>query len=98
MDENFADAPKSLGEFRAWAKGDASAWTARDALVSVLREIDSGRLKTDNLIIAYREMIGDGPGWTPQYVRAVYGSEFQMERTIGLLEVVKHKILVEANG
>jgi hypothetical protein len=59
MSDNFAAHPPSLGEVKANRACDASKWTPRDMLVSLLREIDSGRLKVDAMIVCYRYEGGD---------------------------------------
>ena len=48
---SFADHPKTLSELRSEKSGDASDWTARDLLVHLLREIDSGRLAITDLVL-----------------------------------------------
>lgn len=41
---DFAGQPISLSERRAEKSGKAKDWSPRDALVSLLREIDAGEL------------------------------------------------------
>lgn len=54
MDDNFADAPISITEARSERDRDAAKWTARDVLISMLREIDRGELTVDTMFIAFR--------------------------------------------
>ena len=56
--DNFADAPVSLAEKRAEKEHDATLWGPRDALVSMLRDIDSG-MEVSALIVVYRR-VDDG--------------------------------------
>lgn len=48
----FADHPISLAERRANDAADAGKWSPRDAILSVLRDIDSGKLKVETVVIA----------------------------------------------
>jgi hypothetical protein len=52
--------PKSLAEHRAERSGAGADWTPRDALVSLLREIDAGTIIADDLVIAWRTVPGPG--------------------------------------
>lgn len=60
MPKSFADYPKSVAEVRADRSRDGADWTPRDALIDLLREIDSGRMKPVSLVIAWRETTDDG--------------------------------------
>jgi hypothetical protein len=52
--DEFKDAPVSITEFRAEKEDRASAWTPRDALIQMLREIDSGKCHPlENLVICF---------------------------------------------
>lgn len=53
MSDDFSDYPRSVKEVRAERADDATAWTPRDALIKLLREIDEG-LSVDALVICYR--------------------------------------------
>ena len=57
MDDNFTDSPVSVGEILASRNGDGAKWTPREALVKILRMIDSGESSPDVLVIAYGELI-----------------------------------------
>lgn len=58
-DEDFSNHPKSIGEIRAEKNWNLTDWTTRDALITTLRDIDSGKIKPDNLFIF---MTWDTPG------------------------------------
>ena len=60
MMENFADAPISITEARADKERDARRAKARDALIYVVRRIDSGDMTVDCAVIFYRESIDGG--------------------------------------
>lgn len=51
--DNFSNHPPSLNEIRADKTQDATNWTPRDALISALRDIDSGKIDPDSLVIIY---------------------------------------------
>lgn len=60
--EDFSNAPVSIAELRANKHEAAREWSARDALISVLRDIDSGKLvPPDTMVIcmSWRDS-GDG--------------------------------------
>lgn len=59
LPENFAEHPKSIGEIRSDRESSASAWTPRDALISALRDIDSGIINADAVVICIREVTGE---------------------------------------
>ncbi|MGL5734197.1 MAG: hypothetical protein ACRCYS_04950 [Beijerinckiaceae bacterium] len=62
--DDFSSHPTSLGEVRSERSERASDWTPRDALISVLRDIDAGAIAPDALIISYRLPTPDGIGST----------------------------------
>lgn len=49
---DFKNHPPSIGEIRSDKTHAAADWTPRDALISLLREIDNG-LKVEALVISY---------------------------------------------
>lgn len=53
MNGDFKDYPKSLDEVRANKAKNGAKWTPRDALISLLRDIDNG-VDIDMLIVGYR--------------------------------------------
>lgn len=82
MTENFADAPKSLNEARADKEQNAALWTPRDALVSLLREIDNGKVNPEKIVICYTELHSNGGATKLSYHAAGTRSYWE---TIGLL-------------
>lgn len=44
MDDDFSKMPESIAEIKANRASKASLWTPRDALISALRDVDSGKL------------------------------------------------------
>jgi hypothetical protein len=57
---SFAAHPPTIGELRSDRTGEASDWSARDALICVLRELDAGRIKPDTLLIGWSERLPNG--------------------------------------
>ena len=51
----YEDHPISVTEAKAKRHQDAAEWTPRDALIHVLRKIDSGEMSPDALIVTLRE-------------------------------------------
>lgn len=51
--DNFANHPQSLSEIKSDKSWNPQDWTPRDALISALRDIDSGKINPDSLIIIY---------------------------------------------
>lgn len=90
MTENYADHPKSIAEIRSDKSRSASDWTPRDALIATLRDIDSGAIDPDALVIAYRHKsapMTDSVGWR--------ASSPKLTVTLGLLQWVMHRVLAD---
>lgn len=62
--DDFKDHPRSVAEIRSDRSMNAKDWTPRDALISVLRDIDSGAVDPDALIVVYRRRDADGANLT----------------------------------
>lgn len=60
LPDNFAGYPPSITEMRANAAQSMMLWTPRDALLSLLREIDEGKVKVDVLVVAFAQVDADG--------------------------------------
>ena len=60
MSEDFASAPLTIGELRSNKTANGKDWTPREALVSLLRQIDKGEIKVDMLVIAWHVTDKDG--------------------------------------
>jgi len=60
MTDDFANHPVSITEAKADREHDCTLWTPRDALISLLRDIDSGAVKPDALVCVYRFEDDDG--------------------------------------
>lgn len=55
--ESYAQFPQTVGELRTDRDEDCSVWTPRDALISLLREIDEGTADISDLIVVYRQRV-----------------------------------------
>lgn len=60
MADNFANHPRSLAEVRSEKTQNAADWSPRDALIDLLRDIDSGARSPDGLVICWRESNSQG--------------------------------------
>jgi len=58
--ESFTNYPQSLNEMRIRRSGSAADWSPRDALIQMLRDIDSGVIRPDALIVSFREKVEQG--------------------------------------
>jgi hypothetical protein len=86
MTDNFAGYPESLGELRN--DSNAALWTPREALISVLRDIDSGKVKPDALVVCFRETTGKGE--TDSYFRQ---ASPDVHVSLGLISFTAMKIV-----
>lgn len=84
--ELFADHPESIGEIRANKSESCSDWTPRDALISVLRQIDSG-LAVDALVVCWRQ--NNTCGHDTGHFRSAAPDPFV---SLGLLATTIHKM------
>lgn len=53
-DDDFSNHPVSIAELKAARNKDGALWKPRDALISALREIDSGEIDPSDLILLWR--------------------------------------------
>ena len=59
-DENFANYPRSIADIKSDRSGNSLDWKPRDALIDMLRDIDSGQQNPQTLIIVYKTLKEDG--------------------------------------
>jgi hypothetical protein len=83
---SFAAHPRSLNEHKSDKSRDAADWAPRDALISVLREIDEG-LKVDSIAIGYSQI----EGANSKSFFAIAGPNPII--TLGTIEMMKAKLL-----
>jgi hypothetical protein len=77
----------SLNEHRALAQDDCSLWTPRELLAALIREMDSGKLSADGMVVCYCRKDG-----TMQMTNMKRAKLTTME-VVGLMEIVKHDLL-----
>lgn len=53
--DSYVNYPHSVNELRAARSGNAADWSPREALLQMLRDIDSGEIKPDALLVSFRE-------------------------------------------
>lgn len=51
MSDDYSDHPISIGEIRASKSSNAADWSAREMLVSALRDIDRGEYVADQAVL-----------------------------------------------
>lgn len=80
---DYRDEPVSVTEYRAIKSADAADWTPRDVLVSVLRDLDKGIVKIEDVVVGFRGKRGDigGVFYSCSCKTALEG--------LGLMEIVK---------
>lgn len=83
MVESYANYPFSVSEMRSRKSGDASDWSPRDMLISVLRDIDTGVLNPESMVIVFRKRRGSG------YKTDFYAACPDLTVMTGLLEGAK---------
>lgn len=63
MDDSFAEYPRTIGELRSDKTDKSHDWTVRDMLISVLRDIDSGKgeyVKAERAVLILGNVDPDG--------------------------------------
>lgn len=80
--DNYSNYPPSTTEIQADRENNGSKLTARDALIMVLREIDSGRVNPRSLIVVYGDVNNEDGSSPFGYVQATAGATI----AVGLLQ------------
>lgn len=60
--ETFAEHPKSVAEIRSDKSNKTQDWTPRDLLISILRDIDAGKIKPTEMAVVWSEAHYDAAG------------------------------------
>lgn len=96
MIDDFSDHPKSIGELRSERDDNMSAWSARDVLISVLRDIDSGVITgVETLVVSFR-CDGDGDDGAKKTSHAKSAPD--IHQAISVLELTKFDICARTMG
>ncbi len=91
MNQEFAQAPISLGERKAEQGDNCDQWTPRELLISYLRKIDSGAFVPDGLIILHLKHQGEDALLT-----GMRRAKVSILETVGVLEVAKNDLINHA--
>ena len=86
--ESLADHPPTIGEIRFDRSQNAAHWTPRDALIAMLRLIDSGEIDPDALVVVWRQHKGNGKTDSGYYAAAP-----DVHASLGLLTWAQHRIM-----
>lgn len=87
MADDFKNHPLSVKEIKSEKSELASDWSPRDALINMLRRIDSGELKPDALVLGVMYHEDD------RNKVAFSNSSPDVVTTLGILEVVKFRVM-----
>lgn len=58
--DDFSNEPKTITELRAEKQHNGNLATPRDALIGMLRDLDSGKIAAETIYICYRESPKNG--------------------------------------
>jgi hypothetical protein len=83
---DFKEYPTTLGEARSDRTNCSKDWSPRDCLISILRDIDSGLISPDKLIVITHY---DETDEMDEYTRACYAGDVSLVERMGLLETAK---------
>lgn len=90
--ESYASHPVSVAEIKSDRTDDPRVWTPRDALISLLREIDSGKVSPYSIAILFASRESDRATNFSYRI-----SSPGIAETLGLIEGAKFLILTGAN-
>lgn len=85
-DDDFSNYPRSVAEVRSDKTMRADQWSVRDALIAALRDLDSGKISPDAVIVAWGK-VGDGDITINWYLASP--NPFM---SLGLMDRVKHRL------
>lgn len=91
MTEDFKDYPKSITELRSDKTQDGGDWTARDAIISVLRDIDSGDIETPKFAIVILGSLDDDDATHTLFYNATPNRYI----LLGLIEDLKRRLIIK---
>lgn len=57
--DNYANYPLSLADVRSDRSRNSMDWTPRDALIDLLRDIDSGKFDPKSMLIVHKVLDGE---------------------------------------
>lgn len=95
MDKNYSDEPKTITELKAEKHQNGNLATPRDALIGVLRDIDSGVINAETVYVCYREATENGETHRRGFRRGGLGG---WQEDLALLEGARRDIWQWATG
>ena len=87
--DDFTNVPETIGELRITKNPNATSWSPRDVLINTLRDIDSGILKPDTLVVCMSYPKNE----THERDVGFYTSFIDRFVAIGMLERIKSKFI-----
>ena len=95
-DEDFTNYPQSLAEVKAQNEKDATAWTPRDVLLGMLRDLDSGAIEAKELVVSYRGRKAEDP---PKHESVYYRVACKKTHSaVGILAIAQQLIFTTSRG
>lgn len=91
-DDDYSSYPVALNERRA--NTDPGAWSPREMLIKVLRDLDSGALPLEACIISFLRAPTDDPSEQRVNYMAAGSLLDSVHACVGLLEVAKTRIML----
>lgn len=93
LPDNFKDFPVSLAEKKAKDNSNSELWTPRDCIISVLREIDEGKINPESLIVLIGYKDDDGAPTTVTWRASTKGAVFSAGMMIvGLFDMLFSRV------
>ena len=89
---NYADHPKSVAEIKSDRSQDCADWTPRDALIDLLRDIDSGKRTPEHLVLCWSERSAET--FSTHYSASAKSGL----HALGLLSRIMHRMNVLTDG
>ena len=87
MTDDYSKHPPTISELRADKTGSSKDWTPRDAIIAALRDIDSGEVDPETLIIGYHDKKENRPRW--------YWAGPNRYTMVGVLAYLQHMVITE---
>lgn len=91
-EQNFANMPVSLAEVRSDRSQSARDWSPRDALIAALRDLDSGKIKPEAMVIVYREEGSDAHSKCARF----YAASPDPHITLGMMRAIEGQMVMRS--
>ena len=91
---DFANHPPTINEIKSDKTGNGAAWTSRDVLIALLRDVDSGNIVLSSVFVA-----GLSPGSEPGAIRPFFScAAANPVEAVGMIELAKDAYLRAGRG